>query len=84
MFTQNKLIAELEEAEKKAWDSLAHYKFWMFGYWAAWWVKLNRLSGLRRPNPFTSLVQMARRLRGPDPAPGRQGLFEMEHPEGMI
>jgi hypothetical protein len=26
--------AEIKEAEEKAWQSLAHYKFQMFGYWA--------------------------------------------------
>ena len=28
-----RLRAELDEAEEKAWDSLARYKFQMFGYW---------------------------------------------------
>lgn len=55
------LIAALDEAERKATDSLARYKFMMFGYWAAWWVKLNRLSGARRPNPWKNLVQIARK-----------------------
>jgi hypothetical protein len=56
------LIAELDEAERKAIDSLARYKFAMFGYWAGIWVHLNRLSGAKRPNPFRSLVKEARRL----------------------
>jgi hypothetical protein len=51
----------LNEAEHKAWDSLARYKFWMFGYWAAIWVHLNRVAGgKRRPNPFKRLVTCAR------------------------
>ena len=29
---------EINDAERKAWDALARYKFWMFGYWAAIWV----------------------------------------------
>ncbi len=59
--TTEKLIAELDEAERKAWDSLARYKFQMFGYWAAIWVHLNRLSGENRPNPWRDLVLAARR-----------------------
>ncbi len=52
---------ELIEAEEKAWSALARYKFMMFGYWAAIWIHLNRISGKRRQNPFANLVQMARR-----------------------
>lgn len=54
------LAAELDEAERKAWDSLSRYKFAMFGYWAGVWVHLNRISGLRRPNPWKGLVRHAR------------------------
>lgn len=54
---------KLYEAEFKAIDSLARYKFVMFGYWAAVWVHLNRISGEKRPNPFKALVQQARQLR---------------------
>lgn len=57
-----KLLAELDQAEKKAWDALRRYKFLMFGYWAAWWVKLNRLAGTKRPNPWLRLVQLARTM----------------------
>lgn len=56
----DKLFQELEEAERRAWDSLARYKFMIFGYWAAIWVHLNRVSGENRPNPWRSLVMMAR------------------------
>lgn len=56
----DKLFQELEEAERRAWDSLARYKFMNFGYWAAIWVHLNRISGENRPNPWKSLVTMAR------------------------
>jgi hypothetical protein len=58
----NNLIQELDEAEKKAINSLARYKFNMFGYWAAIWVHLNRISGQNRPNPFKRLVQTAREM----------------------
>lgn len=52
--------SELEEAGRKAWDSLSRYKFQMFGYWCSIWVHLNRISGLNKPNPWRNLVQLAR------------------------
>jgi hypothetical protein len=55
------------EAERKAWLSLAGYKFWMFGYHAAQWVLLNRLSANPGPNPFASLVRAAREHRSKRP-----------------
>ena len=54
------LTAALDEAEAKAIDFLARYKFQMFGYWAAIWVHLNHISGEKRPSPFRSLVNAAR------------------------
>ncbi len=51
---------EMAKAEKKAIKALAGYKFWMFGYWAAQWVNYNRISGLKKPNPFKKFVQLAR------------------------
>ena len=54
------LVFELSEAERKAWDSLSRYKFVMFGYWAGIWVHLNRISGLKLPNPWAGLVKHAR------------------------
>jgi len=57
---QAELAHELEVAERKAWESLARYKFQMFGYWAAIWVHLNRIGGFRRPNPWAALVGFAR------------------------
>lgn len=54
------ILSELDEAERKAIDALARYKFQMFGYWAAIWVHLNRISGEKRPSPFKSLVNNAR------------------------
>ena len=46
----------------KAWESLARYKFWMFGYHAAQWVLLNQLfpARSRQPNPWKPLVRIAR------------------------
>lgn len=54
---------EIADAETKAIDSLARYKFTMFGYWAGIWVHLNRISGSKRPNPFRPLVEAARVIR---------------------
>lgn len=54
------LEQELVIAERKAWDSLARYKFQMFGYWAAIWVHLNRIGNFRRKNPWKRLVAEAR------------------------
>ena len=65
------LLAELAAAEVKAWDALRRYKFQMFGYWAAIWVHLNRISGEGRPNPWRSLVQRAR-------AEGREPMTDVE------
>ena len=58
-----KLAAEIDEAAEKAIDSLARYKFAMFGYWAGIWVHLNRIEGKRRPSPFADLVKSARQIR---------------------
>lgn len=60
------LLRDLEDAETKAVDSLARYKFQMFGYWAAIWVHLNRCGNFKRPNPFGDFVKLAREKRGPD------------------
>ena len=56
------LKAHREEAKTKAIDALSRYKFMMFGYHAAIWVRLNSIIGDRRPNPFRLLVQTAREL----------------------
>ena len=65
---ENDVLAdELNEAERKAWDSLSRYKFQMFGYWAGVWVHLNRIGGFRRANPWSHLVHCARaNLAGPE------------------
>ena len=58
---EEELLKELDVAEQKAWDALSRYKFQMFGYWAAIWVHLNRISGAKRSNPWRSLVQQAQK-----------------------
>lgn len=60
---QEKIEKEMAEAERKAIDSLARYKFQMFGYWAAVWVHLNRVSGLKKQNPFRHVVTAARVIK---------------------
>jgi len=53
-------IKELMKAEEaKAWKALAGYKFYMFGYHAAAWVKLNQLLPEPFSNPFKTLVRFA-------------------------
>jgi len=58
---REKILKEMAEAEQKAWDSLARYKFQMFGYWTAIWVHLNRLSGERHSNPFRDAIKLAQK-----------------------
>ena len=55
---------ELDEAERKAHNALARYKFMMFGYWAAVWVHLNHIGKVKRPNPFKPYVKLALKLGG--------------------
>ena len=54
------LRKEMDIAERKAWESLARYKFMMFGYWAALWVHFNRVGQFKEPNPFAMAVKLAR------------------------
>lgn len=57
-------ITELkQEAYEKAIDSLARYKFMMFGYWAAIWVYLNQIDTEKENNPFKGLVRKARQIQ---------------------
>lgn len=78
MSTHEKILRELDEAEHKALDSLARYKFQMFGYWAAIWVHLNRLSGENRPSPFTRLVREARAMRSDVKSPHVENVADMQ------
>lgn len=50
-------------AYTRAIDSLSRYKFMMFGYWAALWVIFNQMSPTKKPNPFSTLVQLARSIK---------------------
>jgi len=54
------LEADLADAERKAWDALARWKFWMFGYHAADVVKIKRRLGRGREPFFKELVETAR------------------------
>ncbi|MCY4511607.1 MAG: hypothetical protein OXG35_32270 [Acidobacteria bacterium] len=69
-----RLRRDRQLAENRAWKALAGYKFWMFGYWAAWWCKLNALQppDARRPNPWREIVSLARD-RAQQTAPTRKG-----------
>jgi hypothetical protein len=58
--SEQKILDAMAYAERKAWEALAGYKFYMFGYWAAAWVKYNQLLSTRRPNPFKDAVKLAR------------------------
>ncbi|KKN39256.1 hypothetical protein LCGC14_0745390 [marine sediment metagenome] len=55
------ILREMRDAERKAWEGLAGYKFWMFGYHAARWINYSRLLDERFPNPFRDTVGVARR-----------------------
>ena len=59
------LKAAMKDAEQKAWDALAGYKFWMFGYHCGRWVNYNNLlpREQRQSNPFLEAVKLARRKR---------------------
>ena len=59
----------------KAIDSLARYKFEMFGYWSSSWVKFNQLLPVRhrQANPFRDLVKLAREMREAGKSPNPNG-----------
>ena len=61
------VLDEMKDAETKAWKALAGYKFWMFGYHAAAWIKYKNLLE-KQPDykykfrsPFKTLVDVARK-----------------------
>ena len=60
-------LARLKESKQEAFenaiDSLARYKFMMFGYWAAIWAHLNQISGEKEGNPFRGLIDKAREIQ---------------------
>ena len=51
------------EAIERAIDSLARYKFMMFGYWAAVWIHLNQIDSSKEHNPFRAFVEKAREIQ---------------------
>ena len=55
-----RLRADKQVAYQKAVESLAKYKFMMFGYWAAIWVHLNKLDQTNEANPFIDFVKLAK------------------------
>lgn len=61
---KDRIIKAMEESETKAWEALSGYKFIMFGYHASQWVGYRALLGERIPNPFRTLVLMARDQAG--------------------
>ncbi|KKN03812.1 hypothetical protein LCGC14_1103850 [marine sediment metagenome] len=50
----------MQDAERKAWEALAGYKFWMFGYHAARWVNYKNLLHSNEASPFRDAVVIAR------------------------
>jgi hypothetical protein len=58
----NRFVNEMAHAHIQALKSLAGYKFWMFGYWAAVWVHTRKLSGYKVANPFKEFVELARKI----------------------
>lgn len=56
------LERDLAEAERKAWDSLARWKLWMFGYHASDVIKIKRRLGRGREPFFKELVELARKV----------------------
>lgn len=61
------------DAERRAIDNLARYKFDRFGYYCSRWVTLNSVltKKHKQPNPFRSLVKFARDMKqNSEPTPG--------------
>lgn len=65
LLAESSLEIAVEEAERRAWEALARYKFADFGMWATIWSHQNRVGGFQRPNPFGELVDMGRRKARP-------------------
>jgi len=57
---EEKLKEMMRDDLDKAYEALSRYKFYMFGYYAAAWVRYNKLLAKPLPNPFAPLVQAAR------------------------
>lgn len=78
MTGDNTIAADIVDRREAAYESairaLAKYKFWMFGYHAAAWVKYNQLlkgTPWHQGNPFNGFVRLALIERGelPDALP---------------
>jgi len=57
---ERKIREMMLDAERKAWEALSGYKFWMFGYHCGRWVNYNNLLLKPEPNPFKDAVTLAR------------------------
>ena len=58
---RSKILEQMADAERKAWEALSGYKFWMFGYHAGRWINYNNLLDDKNGNPFKDAVALARR-----------------------
>lgn len=64
MKSRDQVIEYLNEAERKAIDSMAANKWERFGYWASQAVHLRRILGLSgTPSPFRPFSALARQMR---------------------
>jgi hypothetical protein len=59
------------DAEEKALVALSRSNFLMFGYWAATWVHMNKLSRIRQVDPFRDFVDLALKIRKGEIEAGR-------------
>jgi len=74
-YTTDKILDAMVDAERKAWEALSGYKFWMFGYHAGRWVNYNNLLSSKLPNPFKDAVILARNKVDNLPLNREQTLF---------
>lgn len=61
---ERRIREAMVDAERKAWEALSGYKFWMAGYHMARWVNYNALLVKGEPSPFRDAVLLARRMLG--------------------
>lgn len=55
------LAAAMADAERRAWESLAKYRFQKFGHYAELWASLAKVSGKSLRNPFAVVASVGRR-----------------------
>ena len=60
---QADLREALEEAERKAWESLDEHRFAEFAHWAEVWAQLAKISGEKWTNPFGAVAAVGRKRR---------------------